>query len=288
MTLYIEPASDFSSAWLATLAAVDAQGGTATHVITTVTDPGEENAGIRSSLDALLYARYLGGRRIQRIDTVAGTIFPSALYRDQGFAWDPDLAAPAATALDEAAADLYRDYADMLPILETDSSNKLGLYFARMIHWPKGQGQGENQLAGRIRYLRGERRQGHGRANAADIAVAGDGVYAPSPAAGVQLYAADDRRTQGFPCLVHIDLSVHGGRLHLLAVYRHWHLITKGYGNLLGLSHLQSFLSQQSGYPVGELVVVAGTANSERPAWRGKRGVDAIIAEASAAASGPK
>ena len=47
---------------------------------------------------------------------------------------------------------------------------------------------------------------------------------------------ANDTRVRAFPCLVHLDVSLLDNRLHLLAVYRDWHLISKAYGNLIGLT----------------------------------------------------
>jgi thymidylate synthase len=75
---------------------------------------------------------------------------------------------------------------------------------------------------------------------------------------------------------VHIDLTVFEGRLSMAAVYRHQFLITKAYGNLLGLSRLLAFLAQQSGYEVGELVVHATMADLEQDTY-GKPGLDRLI-----------
>ncbi len=84
---------------------------------------------------------------------------------------------------------------------------------------------------------------------------------------------------------MHIDISVREGKLSLLAVYRHWHLITRGgYGNLVGLARLQEFLCQQTGFkPGGELAVVAGHANAEREDYSGKSGVLDIVNDSNAA-----
>jgi len=86
---------------------------------------------------------------------------------------------------------------------------------------------------------------------------------------GLQVYAATDRRTRSFPCLTHIDLTLHLGRLHCMAVYRHQYLIEKAYGNMVGLSALLHFLCQQSGYEPGELVVHATMADAQRGDFAG-------------------
>jgi thymidylate synthase len=77
------------------------------------------------------------------------------------------------------------------------------------------------------------------------------------------MYKSDDERQMAFPCLVHIDVSVVGNRISLMAVYRHWHLVHKAYGNLIGLTRLLHFLSQQTGYDPGELLIHATVANAE-------------------------
>jgi len=61
-----------------------------------------------------------------------------------------------------------------------------------------------------------------------------------------------------------VDLTLHDGRLHCLAVYRHQYFIEKTYGNLLGLSAMLQFICQQSGYAPGELVVHATMADAQR------------------------
>ena len=99
--------------------------------------------------------------------------------------------------------------------------------------------------------------------NALDIDIAADALPGGEDLRGLQVYAATDRRTRSFPCLTHIDLTLHRGRLHAMAVYRHQYLIEKAYGNLLGLSWLLQFLCQQTGYTMGELVVHATLADSQ-------------------------
>lgn len=277
MTVHVPPAPDISRAWLATVGAVEALGGTAIHVMTSVAGSNVENPVIRAAVDATLVPGSRR-RRIQSVETVAGTIFPSALYRSQPRAWSPDLTVEERRKLDEAAADLYADYGLMRPVLATDPGNQWGTYFGRMVDWPGSEGR--NQLDERVVYLRNMRAKGKRRANSADIAVAGEGELAGSAAVGVQIHSSGDRRYLGGPCLVHVDLSVHSGQLHMLAVYRHWHLITRGYGNLLGLTRLLAFLSEQTGFPMGELAVVAGTASTERGDWGGRSGVEVILARA--------
>lgn len=251
-----------SEAWaLAFERAAAEPAGRLVHLVSTVTDPGAELPAVRRVLDAALEAACS-----QVVDTVAGTIFPSSLYPDPGYGWIPGIAVDREAELDAAAQALYAGYCDMLPLLLTAAGNSRGTYFGRMVSWPGKAAGGPNQLADRITALRSEHRAGRRRNNALDVDVAAD---SQDTLRGLQVYAVTDRRRRGFPCLTHIDLTLHEGRLHCMAVYRHQYLIEKAYGNMLGLSALLRFLCQQSGYEPGELVVHATMADAQRGAFPG-------------------
>lgn len=229
--------------------------------MSTVTEPGAEIASVRHVLDAALQAADK-----HSVHTVAETIFPSSLYPDPGFDWMPGVTAQKEAELDTAADELYSSYCDMLPLLLTAAGNNRGTYFGRMVSWPGKVAGGPNQLADRVSALRGEHRAGRQRNNTLDIDIAAD---SQESLRGVQIYAATDRRRRGFPCLTHVDLTLHDGRLHCLAVYRHQYFIEKAYGNMLGLSAMLQFLCQQSGYAPGELVIHATMADAQRREFSG-------------------
>lgn len=254
-------AGSVSEAWVLGLERVVAEpDGRLVHLVSTVTDPGTELAPVRQVLDGALDAA-----EKQSVDTVAETIFPSSLYADPGFDWTPGIAPEAEAELDSAADALYSSYCDMLPLLSSVAANNRGTYFGRMVSWPGKAAGGPNQLADRVKALRGEHRAGRQRNNTLDMDIAADS----QEPRGVQIYAATDRRRRGFPCLTHVDLTLHDGRLHCLAVYRHQYFIEKAYGNMLGLSAMLHFLCQQSGYEPGELVVHATMADAQRRAFGG-------------------
>lgn len=249
--------------------------GTATNVMVTIPSPTVEDAiEVRQVLDD-----ELRNRGQHEVTTVANTLFPSAFYQPPTHHWEPGLPSAGIAELDDAADQLYTEYLEILPTLLHIPANARGTYFSRMISWPGKTGTGTNQLKDRIEFLRKERTNGRATSNASDLVIAGDGEEPADGAAGagIQEYAATDRRPQGFPCLVHIDVSVHNGSLSLIAVYRHWHLITRAYGNMVGLTRLQAFLCQQTGFAVGELVVVAGYANAERGKYGGRSGVRSLL-----------
>lgn len=283
MSIYIEPATNLSEAWLRTLEHVVDAGGHAVNVITTITDPlTPEDQTIRSALDEVLSVERKG-LRVQPVETVAGTIFPYDIYADTELTFTPDMGKDALAKLDASATDLYTCYLDMLPILTTDRANNHGTYFGRMVSWPGKTGGGTNQLADRITRFRRAHKANVGQRNLEDIAVAGEAeLLATLPSedpAGLQVYAANDRRERGFPCLVHVDLTLFRHRISVAATYRHQYLVTKAYGNLLGLSRLLGFLAQQTGFEVGELMVNATFADAEHSNYT-KAGVTDLIAAA--------
>lgn len=278
MSSYISPAENLSEAWLRTVEHVTGVGGHAINVISTVQDPlASEIPTIRSAVDALLAGGDRKGVRIQSVDTVAGTIFPRDLYADTGLTYRTEMGRDELAKLDTSAIDLYTAYAEILPLLRTDGANKRGTYFGRMTSWPGKTGGGINQLADRISRLRRRLDNNQQRHNLEDIAVAGEAELLDP--AGLQVYAPGDRRNRGFPCLVHIDLTLYQGQLSMAATYRHQFLMTKAYGNLVGLCRLLGFLAQQSGYGVGELVVNATFADAEHDTYS-RPGIDAVIAAA--------
>jgi hypothetical protein len=225
------------------------------------------------------------------VSTVASTLFPSNLYPDPGLVWHPDLAKADQQRLDLAAEDLYEAYRTALPMIRTAHGNSHGTYFGRLVSWPGKTSDGYNQLAVRVHQLRMQRRLGRAITNAADMVLDGPAEQATeiedqgeTTGQTLQIYHSHDERTQAFPCLVHVDISVLDNRLSLLAVYRHWHLITKALGNLIGLSRLQHFLAQQTGYEVGEMVV-HGTVTNAQFADFGVARVRRLVDEAASALS---
>lgn len=276
MSLHVS-ANHLSDAWIQLLEAVNAKPhGTATHTFLSVAAPQERaHAGVSEVVN-----RFLRERNKHGINTVANTIFPSRLYNDPGIEWTPELSDEDAQLLDKAASEFYEAYLEALPHLQQVPANRGGTYFSRMISWPGKTTTGVNQLALRIEALRGERRNHRRTANFSDIAVMGE---ADGAGEGLEEYVVSDNRTRGFPCLVHVEISVRGGLLSVLAVYRHWHLITRGYGNLVGMVRLQEFLCQQTGFAPGELSVIAGHANAERGDYSGRAGVDKVLSDAATA-----
>lgn len=262
-------------AWIAVLeAAQTAPRGQLLHAVVPISSPGPADPTVVEFNDALLAAK---GKH--PVDRVASTVFPSSSYADPGFNYQPEMPAEQLAVLDSAAADLYSRYQTMLPWLQTFDGNERGTYFGRLVSWPGKDGDGYNQLAARVRQLRGRRDLGWSSTNAADLTT--DDPIDAQCGIGLREYDVHDERLIGFPCLVHVDISVVQNRLSLLAVYRNWHLITKALGNLIGLSRLHHFLAQQTGYPVGELIVHATVADAQHKPFT-KTAITALLDRAHA------
>lgn len=259
MSHAIRSVASLSEAWLLALKkAAHQPEGRMVHQVLTVERPGSEISHIRERVDAMLINAGKPG-----IDTVAQTIFPWDLYDDPQLTWCPYLAQHLGVTIDQAAHGLYQRYLDILPVLLSDRANRSGTYFSRIINWPGGTTEGVNQLRLRICGLRREHSLGRSTNNTLDIDLSADCMTSASSTGGVQVYAATDRRMRGFPCLVHISLTLYKRTLHCTAVYRHHYLMSKAYGNLVGLSRLMRFLCQQTGFELGELVVHATMADAE-------------------------
>lgn len=282
MALLIPEQNSVSEMWLETLRYVDAAGGRAVNVLSSTRNPTLEVPEIRDVADRWL-VRDARDHSVQPVSTVASTIFPAGRYRSPGLRWSKDLPESDKALLDARAESLYARHIKSIPTLLQFDGNLHGTYFSRMVCWP-GKLAGEvNQLRDRIISLRSFHDRPVSSTNVHDIVVAGE-ADAPtySDVRGLQVLQPTDRRTRGFPCLVHVDLTVHDNELHMMAVYRHQYLVTKSYGNILGLGRLQQFLCEQTGYSMGELAVQATLADSEYGTWSQKR-VRHIIGEANEA-----
>ena len=260
MTVSIPSRANIAEAWVDALgAAASFKGGITTNFVVTVTDPlADAHAGVTG-----LVGKALAAAKRQPVETVANTLFPRSLYRNSGPSWSAALKKDAVQKLDDSADRLYANYTGMLDTLKTDKNNARGTYFSRMITWPGKDPGGVNQLAKRVDQLRSAHKRRQNSQSAADMT-----LEIPGEEVTVMEYAADDNRTISFPCLVHISMTVHDGHLSLTAVYRNWFLITRGYGNLIGLSRLLAFMCDQTGYQPGELVIHATKVSAEYSPYR--------------------
>jgi hypothetical protein len=236
---------DVSAAWVAALDTLVAGGGDAVNLTVAIADPTVEQEGVRQVLD-----QFIGERRrmkhnsVERVSTVANTLFPSAWYLPERLGAD-------------AAEHLYELERNTRPV--TRRRNPRGTYFERMVAWPGPKKEEFNQLDQAVRRLRSARERGHQRGHEYEVGLAmpADEVAAPV------LVAGKDRNTRGFPCLSHLSFSLLHGMVHLVAVYRSHDFISRGYGNYLGLGRVLQFVARESGFPAGELTCVSASATAE-------------------------
>jgi len=94
----------------------------------------------------------------------------------------------------------------------------------------------------------------------------------PEDVADLHVYIPhlDQDVPMGFPCLSHISLTYHGGRLSLTATYRNQHFVRKTYGNYLGLTRLLNFFCTECNLEPGEITCVASHADAELSFGKGR------------------
>jgi hypothetical protein len=245
--------SNVSEAWLNATEFLLSVGGDATNLCVTVQDPSIEDSGIRGCLDSFLESRrreQRSGQRVEKVSTVANTIFPQHLYR-------PALG-------DQAMQHLFMLAGEARPL--SRRRNRSDTYFDRLWYWPQ-EPVGFNQLERAVLRLRSEHRRGRESGNAYELGFVNVGgtddetfvVYGPGL----------DNRTIGFPCLSHVSLSLNQGRIHMAALYRNHQFMRRAYGNYVGLARLLAFIVRESGWQLGELMCVSSHATAEVGSGRG-------------------
>jgi hypothetical protein len=168
------------------------------------------------------------------VETVARTIFPMGL-------WNPD----------EPRSVLFGRYMKILSKLRRYPLNRRGLYFERLIHFPRDREGKEfmNQLEFIIHtYVE--------KANHRRSALQAS-LYNPF------LDASDSPRL-GFPCLQQVGfIPTNGHDLTVIGFYPVHYIFERAYGNYLGLSHLGQFMAKEMGLSLTRVICTAGVANFE-------------------------
>jgi hypothetical protein len=247
-----------STVWLAAAKALNEHGSHIPNLVVAVQQPATEDSNIRGALDRLISEhRAAGGRDVFPVETVANTIFPAEYF--------PTLEDP------EARTRGYDKYKESQRLRRRAKGSRRGTYFERMIDWNGDN----NQLERVITKLNQARELGHECSNLTEVAISTPEDYE------LRVYnPSKDQVQEGFPCLSHISVSLVSGRLHLTSTYRSQFFLSRAYGNLLGLGRLLTFISAQTGYPVGELVNVATHARLDVVRGAGVRRIAKMLAEA--------
>ena len=202
-----------------------------------------ENSAIRAALDDALSAS-----EMQKIQTVANTIFPQALWR---------------TAKGDRQA-LYANYRENLPeyVAMEPNKNRRGLYFGRLIAYDIDPKDGE-----RLAHVPEGAIPENGNQLEFIIQRCKKGVRVSAFQASVFDPARDQTAAAqlGFPCLQHITFvpDFAGGTLALNAFYATQQLFEKGYGNYLGLARLGLFVAGQVGLSLSRVTCFVGVEKME-------------------------
>ena len=185
-----------------------------------------EHSEIRLALDHFL--RAIGK---PSVDTVANTIFPISL-------WNREL--PRQT--------MFERYRGIAGRVRSVPQNRHGVYFERMIaNGPEGS---ENQLEFAL--------QAYTSRKGVRRSVLQVGVFDPSR-------DHTNAAMRGFPCLQHVSfVPDKSGFLSVNAFYASQYIVTRAYGNYLGLVRLGSFVAHELGLQLTRVTCHIGLAILDR------------------------
>lgn len=256
--------NNLSLAWLKALEhLLGCVGGKMSHLIVGIENVDKEDLGIRYVLDDFSIRK-----NIAPVSSVANTIFPISLYHPN----NPKLMGS------KARYHLYQMYRQGNSVRQRLPANKRGTYFNRMIDWTSGNSS-VNQIDRIIERLQKGLTQKKSFSSIYEMNMGGSDEYTFDDTTAVIRICRPDKDTsiRGFPCLSHISLTLHEGRLDMNAIYRNQYFIHKAYGNYLGLGRLLQFICREVGCEAGELVCLASHADAELGV--GKRDIEKLIRE---------
>ena len=191
---------------------------------------------------------------MQKIQTVANTIFPQALWR-------------------QAKGDrqvFYAAYRENLPeyVAMEQYKNRRGLYFGRLVAYDLDHKTGE-----RLSYIPSDTIFEDGNQIEFIIKRCKKGVRVSAFQASVFDPARDHTTAAqvGFPCLQHLTFvpSFVDGTLMLNAFYATQQLFEKGYGNCVGLARLGLFVAEEVGLSLARVTCFVGVEKMESKPHKG-------------------
>ncbi|MET4252968.1 hypothetical protein [Bradyrhizobium sp. LA6.7] len=225
-------------------------------VILHVTDPT-----VLSKQDRAVYQevdKFLTGHGAFSIHTVAETIFPLDEYMRKG------------------ATSVYTEFPSKIRAIQKGrSDSNWGSYAYRFLRQKDAHGEIFNPLKELVAKI-----SAHGKYRASFELNAGRPLEEDIP-----IYDAvtDRKRLYGGPCLSHLSIKVHDGKVRLNATYRSHYYVRRLLGNLVGLGRLQYFIAKETKLQVGALTINSTFArldagSSDTCGKWGKRDVTALIA----------
>lgn len=225
-------------------------------VILHVTEPT-----VLSKQDAAVYQevdQFLTGHGAFSIHTVAETIFPLDEYLRKG------------------TNSVFKEFPDKIRAIQKGrSDSNWGSYAYRFLRQQDAHGEIFNPLEELVAKI-----VAHGKYRASFELNAGRPLEEDIP-----IYDAvtDRKRLYGGPCLSHLSIKVHDGKVRLNATYRSHYYVKRLLGNLVGLGRLQYFLAKETKLQIGTLTINStfaclDTGSSDTGGRWGKRDVEALIA----------
>lgn len=196
--------------------------------------------------------------------TVAGTIFPQGLYRRYGA---------------EGLAERY------LKIMErAQKPHTWGTYAMRLMS-RRGRETGTtfNPLQQVINKLRFASTAGKSFHSNYELGVhLAEDLQSDFDVASCEVptfdSALDGAKVSNMPCLSHLTFKMNGrSHVEVTAIYRSHYYGARALGNLVGLSHLLSFVASQSGLTAGSLTCISTHAVLDYKAWGGNVAGSALL-----------
>jgi hypothetical protein len=215
---------------------------------------------VLSSQDAAVYRevdRFLTGHGAFSIHTVAETIFPLDEYLRSG------------------AKGVFNEFPSKIRAIQKGrSDSNWGSYAYRLLRQQDARGEIFNPLEELVAKI-----SAHGKYRASFELNAGRPLEEDIP-----FYDAvtDSKRLYGGPCLSHLSIKVHDGKVRLNATYRSHYYVKRLLGNLVGLGRLQYFVAKETKLEISALTINSTFAcldsgSSDTGGRWGKRDVEVLI-----------
>jgi hypothetical protein len=206
---------------------------------------------VLSRQDAAVYRevdRFLTGHCAFSIHTVAETIFPLDDYLRSG------------------AKGLFNEFPSKIRAIQKGRrDSNWGSYAYRFLRQQDARGEVFNPLEELVAKI-----SAHGKYRASFELNAGRPLEEDIP-----FYDAvtDRKRLYGGPCLSHLSIKVHDGKVRLNATYRSHYYVKRLLGNLVDLGRLQYFVAKETKLEIGALTINSTFAClirlSPTPSWIG-------------------
>jgi hypothetical protein len=216
---------------------------------------------VLSKPDAAVYRevdRFLTSHGAFSVHTVAETIFPLDEYQRNG------------------AKGVFKEFPSKIRAIQKGRNDaNWGSYAYRFLRQQDARGEVYNPLEELVAKI-----TAHSKYRASFELNAGRPLEEDIP-----IYDAvtDRKRFYGGPCLSHLSIKVHDGRVRLNATYRSHYYVKRLLGNLVGLGRMQYFLAKETKLEIGALTINStfaclDTGSSDTGGRWGKRDVDSLIA----------